>query len=64
VLILPFTYFIINKYNLEGAIQTAELEEIPMPETNSNKLIFWVDDEPEGNTKIKASFEEQGIEVV
>lgn len=36
VLIMPFTYFIINNYNLEGPIQTAELEEIPMPETNSN----------------------------
>ena len=56
----------ITDFDLTKRPQTMSLEEIPFPKTEKQKLIFWVDDEPNrsDNLDCKAHFEKQGIEVV
>ena len=65
MLLPPYIYFRVVKYNLECNPQTMELEEIPFPRTASKKVIFWVDDMPDNNRGlIDNYFTPQGIEVI
>jgi hypothetical protein len=67
VLIYPFTSFLITDFNSESDPQTATLVEMPVPSFTSEKIIYWVDDNPKYNRSIIAKYfdrEKTGIEVV
>lgn len=49
VLLLPFTYFIVDKMESQGDIDEVWVSEIPTPITFTKNVILWVDDKPANN---------------
>jgi hypothetical protein len=45
VLLLPYSYFLIDELPSENQ-KFLRLTEIPLPSSNKDKIIFWVDDFP------------------
>jgi hypothetical protein len=56
VIFPPFTQFLILNYDLEARPQRATLEELPLPQIDSDKIIYWVDDSPQNNRGISKIF--------
>jgi hypothetical protein len=63
VVLPPYTCFIIESYDDSKELTRVKLKEIPQPCTNTQNIIFWVDDNPENNNELKKAISKD-IEVI
>lgn len=51
VLLLPFTYFIVDRMETQSDIEEVWISEMPTPVTFAKDIILWVDDKPSNNLR-------------
>lgn len=64
VLLLPFTYLMVEKIQRFDNYDEVWLSEMPTPNTFKQDFIIWVDDIPTNNTQYIPNILKRGLEVI